>query len=156
MFTMPVHILPESTFYEARSVLHIIQTRRLARMPVSTFFSRVMLRQAPAPWLRQDTGKCYYPCIQIEFRSAGMTTMSIRGLDDHVLAQLKNQASQEGSSLNSLVLRLLQGSGKPVQTPALKKFDDLDALAGTWSDEDAAAFAHHTAAFSGIDPVQWH
>jgi hypothetical protein len=85
-----------------------------------------------------------------------MTTMSIRGLDDQMLAQLKNQASQEGCSLNSLVLRLLQGSGKPAQTNALKKFDDLDALAGTWSDDDAADFAHHAAAFSEIDPAQWH
>lgn len=84
-----------------------------------------------------------------------MTTMSIRGLDDQVLAQLKNQASQEGSSLNSLVLRLLQGAGKPVPTHALKKFDDLDALAGTWSDDDAAAFARQTAAFSEIDTAQW-
>jgi hypothetical protein len=82
--------------------------------------------------------------------------MSIRGLDDQVLAQLKNQAAQEGSSLNSLVLRLLQGSGKPAQTHALQKFDDLDALAGTWSDEDAVAFARHTAAFSEIDTAQWH
>ena len=85
-----------------------------------------------------------------------MSTMSIRGLDDHVLAQLKNQASQEGSSLNSLVLRLLQGAGKPVPSRALQKFDDLDALAGTWSDEDAAAFVQHTAAFSKIDKAQWN
>ena len=85
-----------------------------------------------------------------------MTTMSIRGLDDQVLAQLKHQASQEGSSLNSLVLRLLQGVGKPAPTHALKKFDDLDALAGTWSDEDAAAFTRATASFSEIDPAQWH
>lgn len=85
-----------------------------------------------------------------------MATMSIRGLDDQALAQLKNQATQEGSSLNSLVLRLLQGAGKPVQPQTLKKFDDLDAFAGTWSDEDAAAFTHHTAAFSEIDTAQWH
>lgn len=85
-----------------------------------------------------------------------MTTMSIRGLDDQVLAQLKNQAAQEGSSLNSLVLRLLQGCGKPAQSHALKKFDDLDALAGTWSADDAAVFAHHATAFSEIDPAQWH
>lgn len=85
-----------------------------------------------------------------------MTTMSIRGLDDQVLAQLKRQASEEGSSLNSLVLRLLQGSSKPVGANLLKKFDDLDSLAGTWSAEDAAAFAQHTAAFSEIDPAQWY
>jgi hypothetical protein len=82
--------------------------------------------------------------------------MSIRGLDAQMLAQLKNQASQEGSSLNSLVLRLLQGPDKPAPVSALKKFDDLDALAGTWSDEDAADFARHTTALSEIDTAQWH
>ena len=87
-----------------------------------------------------------------------MATMSIRGLDEQALAQLKNQATQEGSSLNSLVLRLLQGqgAGKPVQPQTLKKFDDLYAFAGTWSDEDATAFTRHTASFSEIDAAQWH
>jgi hypothetical protein len=85
-----------------------------------------------------------------------MASMSIRGLDDQALAQLKQQATQEGSSLNALVLRLLQGVAKPTPATALKKFDDLDALAGSWSVEDAADFARHTAAFSAIDPNQWH
>jgi plasmid stability protein len=37
-----------------------------------------------------------------------MANMSVRGLDDKVLAQLKGQAKREGSSLNSLVIRLLK------------------------------------------------
>jgi hypothetical protein len=32
-----------------------------------------------------------------------MANMSVRGLDDKLLAQLKRQAKREGSSLNSLV-----------------------------------------------------
>lgn len=85
-----------------------------------------------------------------------MATMSIRGLDDQALARLKNQAEQEGSSLNSLVLRLLQGTGTPVQPGTLKKFDDLDALAGTWSDEEATAFERNTAAFVEVDAAFWN
>lgn len=46
-------------------------------------------------------------CIQIEFRGDIMASLSIRGMNDRVLARLKSQAEQEGSSLNSLVLRLL-------------------------------------------------
>lgn len=84
-----------------------------------------------------------------------MATMSIRGLDDQVLTQLKRRASQEGSSLNNLVLRLLQGSDKPAQAQIIEKYDDLDALAGTWSDEDSADFARNTAAFAELDPAQW-
>ena len=84
-----------------------------------------------------------------------MATMSIRGLDDQVLAQLKRRATQEGSSLNHLVLRLLQGSDKPAQPQIIETYDDLDVLAGTWSEEEGAAFARHTAAFSELDPAQW-
>ncbi len=85
-----------------------------------------------------------------------MTTMSIRGLDDQVLAQLKEQAAQQGSSLNSLVLRLLQGSEKVTPNPLLQKFDDLDSLAGTWSPDEAARFATQTAPFAEVDAGLWH
>ncbi len=84
-----------------------------------------------------------------------MASMSIRGLDDQALARLKNQAEQEGSSLNSLVLRLLQGTGTDRQPRALQKFDDLDALAGTWSKQEAQAFERNTAAFSEVDATLW-
>ncbi len=89
------------------------------------------------------------------FRSDVMATMSIRGLDERVLSQLKKQASEEGGSLNSLVLRLLQGSSKTGATPLLQQFDDLDALAGTWSSEDCAIFMKNTAAFSEPDSSLW-
>lgn len=92
-------------------------------------------------------------CIQIEFIGEIMASMSIRGLDDQALSRLKSQAEQEGSSLNSLVLRLLQGTDR--QPGALRKFDDLDALAGTWSKQEAQAFERNTAAFSEVDPTLW-
>ena len=85
-----------------------------------------------------------------------MASMSIRGLDDQALIRLKNQAAQEGSSLNSLALRLLQGTGAAMQPSALKKFDDLDTLAGTWSDEEALAFERSTAAFAEVDAALWN
>lgn len=84
-----------------------------------------------------------------------MATMSIRGLNDQALTRLKSQAKQEGSSLNSLVLRLLQDAGNSIQPSALKKFDDLNALAGTWSDEETQAFERNTAAFAEVDAALW-
>lgn len=80
-----------------------------------------------------------------------MASLSIRGLDDQALARLKYQAEEEGSSLNSLVLRLLQDTGTQDKPNTLKKFDDLDALAGTWSDEEAQEFERNTAAFAEVD-----
>lgn len=84
-----------------------------------------------------------------------MATMSIRGLDDKALARLKSQAEREGSSLNSLVLRLLQDPDAPVQSNALKKFDDLNDLAGTWSAKDARDFERSTAPFAEVDAALW-
>jgi len=86
-----------------------------------------------------------------------MTTMSIRGLDEQVLAKLKAQAARQGSSLNSLVLRLLQGTNSDQATPSRppQTFDDLNALAGTWSPEDAAVFARNTAPFAEVDATLW-
>lgn len=84
-----------------------------------------------------------------------MAGMSIRGLNDQALARLKSQAEQEGSSLNTLVLRLLQGKGADRPSGALQKFDDLDALAGTWSKQEAQAFERNTAAFSEVDAALW-
>ncbi len=92
-------------------------------------------------------------CIHCEFMGEIMANMSIRGLDDQVLIRLKNQAEHEGSSLNSLVLRLLQGTGR--QPGVLQKFDDLDALAGTWNKQEARAFERNTAAFSEVDARLW-
>lgn len=84
-----------------------------------------------------------------------MTTMSIRGVDEQVLTRLKDEAAKQGSSLNSLVLRLLQGADQAPANRTLQKFDDLDALAGTWSADDAASFTRHTAAFAEVDAALW-
>jgi hypothetical protein len=84
-----------------------------------------------------------------------MATMSIRGLDDKALTRLKGQAEQEGSSLNSLVLRLLQNADSPIQTNLLNKFDDLNTLAGTWSSREAQDFERNTAAFAEVDAALW-
>jgi len=82
--------------------------------------------------------------------------MRIRGLSAKVVARLKRRAALEGTSLNNLVLRLLQSDESVLQKPRLlKKFDDLDHLAGTWSTERRRAFERDTAAFSEVDPALW-
>jgi hypothetical protein len=85
-----------------------------------------------------------------------MTTMSIRGLDPKVLARLKRQAEREGSSLNALVLRLVQGdTAARARDKVRQTYDDLDALAGTWSAQQARQFNLATAPFSEVDPALW-
>ena len=95
-----------------------------------------------------------------------MSNISIRGIDPANFSALKTMAAQEHSSVNALLLRLIdQGLGdkqvkprqvKPTQgKPTQRRCDDLDALVGAWSATDAAEFAAATAAFEAVDPGLW-
>lgn len=85
-----------------------------------------------------------------------MPTLSIRGLDDKALAALKRRAAKEQSSVNALVVHLIQqGLGQRRARQVLTRHDDLDALAGTWRKQDAVAFERAAQAFSKVDPELW-
>lgn len=85
-----------------------------------------------------------------------MTTLSIRGIEDQALAELKKRAALENVSVNTLVLQLIdQGLGRQAPKPALRRHSDLDALAGTWSAAEAAQFDAATQAFAQIDTALW-
>jgi plasmid stability protein len=85
-----------------------------------------------------------------------MANLSVRGLDAKALAELKNRAAKEDSSVNTLVLRVIeQGLGHRRAKPALRRHDDLDALAGSWRKVDGVAFERATAPFGDIDTQLW-
>ena len=84
-----------------------------------------------------------------------MTTMTIRGLDDLTINALKEKAKKEGSSVNAALVKLLQeelGIKKKKRTVV---YNDLDHLAGTWSDKDYKEFLQATADFAKIDENLW-
>ena len=84
-----------------------------------------------------------------------MTTMTIRGLDDLTISALKEKAKKEGSSVNAALVKLLQedlGIKKKKRTVV---YNDLDHLAGTWSDKDYKEFLQATADFAKIDENLW-
>ncbi len=85
-----------------------------------------------------------------------MAHLSIRSLDDQALAALKRRAAEQNTSLNAVVLHLIdQGLGRAPARSSLRRHDDLDGLAGTWSAQDGAAFAQATAAFGEVDAALW-
>jgi hypothetical protein len=85
-----------------------------------------------------------------------MPNLSIRGLDDKALAALKRRAAAEEASVNTLVVGLIErGLGLRRSSPALVRHDDLDALAGSWRKQEAAAFERATAPFAKIDTQLW-
>ncbi len=84
-----------------------------------------------------------------------MSTMTIRGLDDLTIKALKERAKQEGTSINAALVKLLQeelGFKKKKRTVV---YNDLDHLAGTWSDKDYKAFQKKTEDFEKIDAAIW-
>ncbi|HMW22620.1 MAG TPA: hypothetical protein PKC59_04220 [Burkholderiaceae bacterium] len=85
-----------------------------------------------------------------------MAQLSIRGLDDSVLAALKQRAAADNASVNSVVLKLLdEALGRSPRSAVPRRHSDLDELAGTWSPQEAQAFEQATAPFSEVDPALW-
>ncbi len=84
-----------------------------------------------------------------------MTTMTIRGLDDLTINALKEKAKKEGSSVNAALVKLLQEALGIKKKKRTVVYNDLDHLAGTWSDKDHNEFLQATADFAKIDENVW-
>ena len=84
-----------------------------------------------------------------------MPAVTLRGLADGEADRLKSEARRRGLSLNALLLRLVREGAGLVARSRQGRHDDLDALAGTWSEEDAAAFAAAVADTEKIDAELW-
>ena len=84
-----------------------------------------------------------------------MTTMTIRGIDDAVSGALKEKARKEDTSVNTIMLRILKESLGMEKKKRNVVYDDLDHLAGTWSQQDVAEFESATAVFEKVDEDMW-
>ena len=80
-----------------------------------------------------------------------MTQLTVRGIDPHLHDALKREAQRQGQSVNRYVLDLL----REALEPANREYDDLDHLAGTWTEEEAAAFNAHLRRQRQIDEALW-
>ncbi|HOS14875.1 MAG TPA: hypothetical protein PLR10_10640 [Smithella sp.] len=84
-----------------------------------------------------------------------MNTMTIRGLDDLTVKALKEKAKKEGSSINAALIKLVQENLGIKNKKRTVVYNDLDHLAGTWSDKDFKEFLQATADFEKIDKNLW-
>jgi hypothetical protein len=80
-----------------------------------------------------------------------MANLSLRGLDRPTLSRLKSNARRRGISVNRLIVETLQQQ----YSAGTRTFDDLDALAGTWTKAEADAFAATVVPFAEIDASLW-
>lgn len=84
-----------------------------------------------------------------------MKTMTIRGIDEDLDRAIKSRAEKTNLSANQWVLQALKMVTGTAKEPVFKTYQDLDALAGGWSEADAAAFRKNTQVFEQIDKDLW-
>lgn len=82
--------------------------------------------------------------------------ITIRHLDDASAEWIEEQASQLGTDRETIVVQLIhRGIDLEQKKAQLPRYHDLDALAGNWSEEDAAEFERATASFRQVDEELW-
>ena len=83
-------------------------------------------------------------------------TITLRGIDGE-LEQALRATSRELSTrgLNATVLHVLREALGLAKRKHRTVHHDLDALAGTWSDEDLAEFENATTVFEQVDEEFW-
>ena len=87
-----------------------------------------------------------------------MKQLTVRGVENELHQRLKSEAERRGLSVNRYVLSLLKQAVGPTEPNTLQKqvFDDLDHLAGTWSQEDADEFDRTLKQQRYIDGELWY
>lgn len=83
------------------------------------------------------------------------SNFNLRGITSEVMTTLKQEAEKQNTSVNFLILKLIEngiGYSRTVKRPI---YHDLDKLAGTWSAKDAKEFEKNTKDFEEIDRDLW-
>ena len=88
----------------------------------------------------------------VALNAGTMTAITVRGLGPDDLAALKQQAEREGISMNRLALRRLVDKPQPESSGAPS---ELEALACTWSLEEADRFEAAIAPLERVEPDLW-
>jgi len=81
--------------------------------------------------------------------------MTIRGLDDVTVKALKDKAKQEGTSVNTILLKILKEDLGLKKKSRIVVYNDLDHLAGTWNKKDFVEFQERVEDFEKIDAKLW-
>ncbi len=80
---------------------------------------------------------------------------NIRGLSTDIMMALKLEAEKQNTSVNLLIIKLIEHGIGFTHKVKKTKYHDLDKLAGTWSDKDIKEFEKNTKYFEKIDEYLW-
>lgn len=86
-----------------------------------------------------------------------MKAITLRNLPAELAKTIRQKAEKQGTSINKAVIHLLEeGTGAREKKKKKKRLhDDLNALAGSWTKEEAAEFDRALVAQRAIDPDLW-
>jgi len=83
-------------------------------------------------------------------------SISIEDIDEVTAQWIYQEAEQRGMSVEMFVLQLIQkGISLERQEAQPQAYHDLDSLAGTWTEEQAAEFLKTIIDFEQIDEKLW-
>jgi plasmid stability protein len=84
-----------------------------------------------------------------------MKAVTLRNLPPQLDRTIRQRAKKKGVSVNKVVISLLQDHLGESDRKPVRRYHDLDELAGSWSKQEAAAFERTLARQRGIDPEMW-
>ncbi len=83
-------------------------------------------------------------------------SITIHDVDDAIVSWLTEEAERQRTSVDivagQLLRRALEWERRQVELPT---YHDLDALAGTWREDEATAFLQAIADFEQVDSELW-
>ena len=85
-----------------------------------------------------------------------MKVVTVRQIPRELARAIERRASSARTSINKAVIGLLEeAAGLARKDGTRARHHDLDALAGSWTGEETAAFNRSLQAQRGIDPDIW-
>ena len=84
-----------------------------------------------------------------------MKAITLRNLPASLARTIRQRAKKKGVSVNKVVISLLQDHLGESETRLVRRYHDLDGLAGSWSKQEAEAFEESLATQRAIDPEMW-
>lgn len=83
-----------------------------------------------------------------------MTTITLRHISPQLLTVIRRRAAADGLSLNKTVLCMLEEAAG-LRQAGRELHNDLDHLAGSWSEEEADSFDAALVEQRSVDQGQW-
>ncbi len=84
-----------------------------------------------------------------------MKAVTLRNLPPELARMIRRQAAERKMSINKTVIGLLEGAAGTVRRKQATLHHDLNELAGSWTEAEAAEFEGTLAQQRGIDRNLW-